>query len=221
MSSSLKLDWCSYEAAKYAVEKWHYSQAMPASKNVYVGVWEDEQFKGAIIFGLGSGNATNGQRFGLERMGQMAELTRVALRQHKTPVSRLVAIALKMLRRQSPNLRLVISMADPQQGHLGVIYQAGNWVYSGVTKPDVMYFSNGEWVHHRTATSRGSARGLPSKPLPPKHRYLMPLDDAMRAQILPLAKPYPKRATSIDGDATGLQPGQGGSSPTVALQEVN
>ena len=27
----------------------------------------------------------------------------------------------------------------------------------------------------------------------PKHRYALPLDDAMRAQIAPLAKPYPKR----------------------------
>ena len=29
--------------------------------------------------------------------------------------------------------------------------------------------------------------------VPGKHRYIMPLDDAMRKQIEPLAKPYPKR----------------------------
>ena len=29
--------------------------------------------------------------------------------------------------------------------------------------------------------------------VPGKHRYLMPLDDEMRAKIAPLAKPYPKR----------------------------
>jgi hypothetical protein len=51
-----------------------------------------------------------------------------------------------------------------------------------------------------------------------KYRYLMPLDDAMRKQIEPLRKPYPKRAGSIGSDAPGLQPGEGGANPTSALQ---
>lgn len=186
---TLRLDWCSHQAAKYAVEHWHYSRTMPAGKNVYVGAWESAKFIGAVIFGMGSGNATNGTRFGLVRTGQMAELTRVALTEHKTPVSRIVAISLRMLRSQSPGLRLVISMADPKQGHHGGIYQAGGWVYTGTTKPDVQYFS---------------------------------LDAAMREQISPLAKPYPKRprAGSVDGDTSTFHEEEGGSIPTPALHEA-
>ncbi len=173
-----------------------------------------------MVFGLGSGNATNGTRFGLARNGELAELTRVALTKHKTPVSRIGAIAIRRLKKQSPGLRLLISMADPKQGHHGGIYQAGGWIYTGTTKPDVEYFSNGQWVHHRTATARGSAAGLPSRPLPPKYRYLMPLDDAMREQIAPMAKPYPKRrAEGVDSDTPGIQPGEGGAVPTSALHE--
>ncbi len=52
-----------------------------------------------------------------------------------------------------------------------------------------------------------------------KYRYLYPLDAAMRAQILPLAQPYPKRATSIQ-DAPAVQTGEGGATPTVALQRL-
>ena len=33
-------------------------------------------------------------------------------------------------------------------------------------------------------------------PLPGKHRYVMPLDAAMRAQCATLAQPYPKRGRS-------------------------
>lgn len=190
---TLKLDWCSHAAAKYAVEHWHYSGCMPAGRNVYIGVWEDDRFIGTVLFGLGSGNSTNGKAYGLASSHDMAELTRVALTAHKVPVSKIVSIAMKMLKKQSPGLRLLISMADPAHGHAGGIYQAMNWFYTGVTKPDVMYFSRGEWVHHRTATARGSAKGLPSKKLPPKHRYLYPLDDDMRRQIEPLRQPYPKR----------------------------
>lgn len=40
----------------------------------------------------------------------------------------------------------------------------------------------------------------------------------MRKQIDLLRKPYPKRAGSIDSDATGIQPEEGGAVPTPALQ---
>jgi len=50
-----------------------------------------------------------------------------------------------------------------------------------------------------------------------KYRYAMPLDPEMRARILPLAQPYPKRAGSIGADAPVHQTGEGGSTPTPAL----
>jgi hypothetical protein len=51
-----------------------------------------------------------------------------------------------------------------------------------------------------------------------KHRYLMPIDNEMRKRILPLAKPYPKRAGSDTKDTADLQSAKGGSTPTPALQ---
>lgn len=216
----LKLDWCSHEAAKFAVERWHYSRRLSKSRNAYIGVWEEGQFIGVVVFGIGSGNVTNGTRYGLADAREMAELTRVALTKHKSPVSRIVAVALRMVKKQSPGIRLVISLADPVEGHVGGIYQAGNWLYTGTSKPDVMYYSRGEWVHHRTATSRGSAKGLPSKPMPPKYRYLMPLDDEMREKLKPLAKPYPKRACESADGGTSVPTERGGSIPTRTLEVV-
>lgn len=218
--ATLRLDWCSYEAAKYAVEHWHYSGSMSSARNVYVGVWENEKFIGVVIFGIGSGNSTNGKQYGLKRITEVAELTRVALNNHDAPVSRIVSIAIKMMQKQSPGIRLVVSMADPLQGHVGSIYQAMNWIYVGQTKSDVMYFSRGEWRHHRTVTSRGSAAGLPSKQLPPKHKYLYPLDPAIREQIASLAKPYPKRAASADSGTSGDQSEGSGATPTAALNRA-
>ena len=105
----------------------------------------------------------------------------------------MVAIAVRILKAQSPKLRMIISFADPAQGHHGGIYQAGNWVFTGDTAPDYEYFVGGKWVHHRTATSKRTLTGLQSRKLPCKHRYLMPLDKEMKDQIEPLRKPYPKR----------------------------
>jgi hypothetical protein len=56
--------------------------------------------------------------------------------------------------------------------------------------------------------------------LPGKHRYLYPLDKRMRRQLTPLAKPYPKRAPEASvGDASPVQGGEGGSTPTPALRD--
>ena len=59
MSSSpnkpvLKLDWCSHEAARWAVEHWHYSKSMPTPPVVKIGVWEDERFIGVVLFSRGA-----------------------------------------------------------------------------------------------------------------------------------------------------------------------
>ena len=50
-----------------------------------------------------------------------------------------------------------------------------------------------------------------------KHRYLMPLDKEMKKQILPLAKPYPKRASSETRDTPSDQLGKAGARPSDAL----
>lgn len=158
---------------------------------------------------------------------EMCELARIALTSHKATVSRILAIAIKMLNKQSSGIQLIVSFADPGQGHNGSIYQAGNWLYTGQSKAAPEWFHNGKWKHNREMTSGAFGRGakvphyrdLPSRTVPGKHRYLMPLDAEMRARILPLAKPYPKRPSSIAVDASGHQPEEEGSSPIGGLQE--
>ena len=230
---SLRLDWCSHEAAKYAVEKWHYSGVMQAGKCSKVGVWEDERFIGSVIFTAGSGSTTKwASRVGLQRE-QMAELARVALTTHVAPVSKIIAIALRLLKKQSPGLRLLVSYADPREGHHGGIYQAGNWVYVGDTPSDVRFVDASGKEHHPRMVSNsgvkisfGAAKRVPKVAacrkveVPGKHKYLMPLDAEMRERILPLARPYPKRVGSDTGDTATVQVAEGGLTPTPTLQHA-
>lgn len=227
---ALKLDWCDYKAARYAVEHWHYSKALPTPPLVKVGVWEDGRFIGCVLFGRGATNNL-GKPYGLLTT-EVCELVRIALASHRTPVSRVMAMAIRLLRQQCPGTRLIVSFADPEQGHLGTVYQATNWVYSGQSEGyDKFRTPDGRIWHPRQVSSTGvkrqygEARRVPviarceRVPVMGKHRYLLPLDDAMRAQLAPLARPYPKRpcATSIDSDAPVTHTGDGGAIPTVAL----
>jgi len=218
MSSSskteLRVDWASHEAAKYACEHWHYSGCLPAGKIVKVGVWEDGKFIGVILFSRGA-TPHIASPYQLTQY-EVCELTRIALCGHKTPVSRVLSIALKFLKRFSPGVRLVVSYADKDQNHHGGIYQATNWVYTGLQNADSRgaFIVKGKKVHPRSIGAMGGVQSLDwiRKNLDPnakeyitqgKHKYLMPLDDEIRAKIQPLAQPYPKRAKQATTGSTG------------------
>lgn len=76
-------------------------------------------------------------------------------------------------------------------------------------------------MHKRTANALfGTIKGMMKSPIMWKHKYLMPLDSEMRNQILPLSKPYPKRAGSDTLDTPANHAGEGGSLPTPALHSL-
>lgn len=223
----LKLGWCSYPAARHAVIRWHYSHRMPVGKIVRVGAWEDGRFIGCVIFGRGATNSI-GKPYGLSQT-QICELVRVALDQHATPTSRIVAIALKLLRQRCPGLRLIVSYADSGQGHHGGIYQAGGWIHTGESRA-VSIRLHGQICHARSVGMKyGTHRmawlrqHVDSQAAPvadsAKYKYLMPLDAEMRKQVHALAKPYPKRAGSETGDTSAFQAEEGGPIPTPALPQ--
>jgi hypothetical protein len=107
MKPVLKIDWATHEAAKYAVENWHYSESMPAGKLVKVGAWENGKFIGVVLFGRGANNNI-GKPYKLDQTAA-CELVRIALTNHITPVSKIAAIAIRFLKVNSPGLRLIIS----------------------------------------------------------------------------------------------------------------
>lgn len=221
----LRLDWCSHEAAKYAVEKWHYSHKLPLGRSLRVGAWEGGQYIGCIVFSHGANNNLL-KPYGLTAH-QGCELIRIALSpNHAWEVSRIGRIALSFLSKGCPGLQLVVSFADPGHSHHGGIYQAMGWVYAGKTAGDTEYFIDGQWRKQRVFRSSEWSkysgidyRNLTKRSTEPKHRYLMPLDDDMRKQIEPLRKPYPKRAGSAVGGTSPDQGGRGGSIPTPALSD--
>lgn len=215
----LKIDWATHEAAKYACENWHYSKCLPPQKSAKFGVWENQRFIGCVIYGVGA-TSDLVKKYGL-KMEEGCELVRVALTKHQSPVSKILSVTLKILKRHFSGLRLVVSFADPNQGHHGGIYQASGWIFTGNSAASDEYIYKGKRWHGRAF--RNDHKGMEKHPDvqivkgSSKHRYLMPLDTETRKKVLPLSKPYPKRAGSDTTDTAGLQPAEGGSIPTPAL----
>lgn len=182
----LKCAWASHEAAKWACEHWHYSKCLPAGKLFKVGAWEDGRYIGVVIFSRGA-NSGLGRPYGLEQT-ECVELTRIALRDHRHFVSEIMACAIKKLHETNPGLRLIVSYADPEHGHIGAIYQATNWIFDGYSHASEEYIVNGKRIHGRSLrskkpknmTTKQYARTIdPSFKVitgSSKYRYLMPLD---------------------------------------------
>lgn len=198
-SSKLYLAPVGFKAANLACQNWHYAGVIPAGKRVMIGVWERGKYKGAIIFSRGHANIT--RDFNLER-DQVCELSRVALREHDAPVTKIIAIALTMLKQRTPSMRLIVSYADTDQGHNGTIYKAGNWLYLGMIKSDPNYFYKGKRIHRRGLSPTGLKKRYgriervykQSECLRveagPKHKFIMPLDNQIRQAMMPRVQPY-------------------------------
>lgn len=192
---SLKIDWATHEAAKFACKNWHYSGKIPVNKLVKIGAWEDGKFIGVIIFGMGA-SAVLHHQFKVSRF-ECCELVRVAFTRHVTPISRIIAIALKFLRKSNPNLKVVVSFADPAEGHHGGIYQAGGWIFTGTSADTIEYFYNGDWRHVTDVFKRltpDQVKKLRKRSKKGKYRYVKAFDDKILERVEKSRKPYPKRA---------------------------
>ena len=195
-----------YTAAKYACEHYHYSKATPVTQFVY-NIWNDEdEWCGVVIYGAGANHNIASPYDKLQ--GQVVELERVALngKQGHGRTSECVAKTLDALKKEAPYIDMVVSYADLDQNHFGTLYQATNWIYTGLTNAGNRgaFIIKGKKMHQKTVYSKGwkdSVLWLRENVDPyasefitkGKHKYLYPMTKRMRKRLLLLSVPYPKK----------------------------
>ena len=166
------------------------------------GAYRGAELIGVVTYGVpGSPHLCRGL-CGEEMAERVLELNRLCCENSKNVASTLVGRSLRLL----PKPSVVVSYADTAQGHVGYIYQATNFLYTGAaTAHDCEYLINGKKVHARTLTGRGitaprewaKANGIEMVQPKPKHRYVFPCGNKkQRAEIVAALRyslePYPK-----------------------------
>lgn len=119
------------EAREY-IATYHYTKTFPDStKFVFAGFYQNS-LAGIICYGMGASKNQYTSLIKDIKKGQYLELTRLWSHDNmpKNTESKLIAESIKMLPSQ---YKLVISFADPTQGHVGTIYQATSWLYCGMS----------------------------------------------------------------------------------------
>lgn len=103
---------------------------------------------------------------GVEYKSNVIELNRV-VNISKTPTSKLLSAALRLLKGHGDFI--VVSYADTAMGHVGTIYQATNFMYSGKTQSRTdKYVTGGKHSRHYKEADQGEFRVVRSA----KHRYI-------------------------------------------------
>lgn len=187
----------SYELVKTVLAEAHYAKR-PGSTSVRLGMWIEDELAGVVTYGTiprPNSRAICGSQF----QAQVLELTRLALYDWAPPNSESVLIAESMrhLRQERPDIRILISYADSRYQHVGTIYQATNWIYTGASTGDVVYqCDDGRTLHPRTVgwTPTTPGRWIPAGN---KHRYVFFLGSGAQKRVLRRALrwpalPYPK-----------------------------
>lgn len=181
----------SYEDTKPFILGIHYARRMPCVQYAF-GMFEGGVLIGCVTYGQPASPSLCKGIAGETNRCNVLELNRLVFLPEYNGGNRasfLVGRSLKML----PNYTFVVSYADfGGWGHVGYVYQATNFIYTGMTKARTdIYSESGHARHYSKAEKRRQNRTA-------KHRYVYLVgSNRERKQMMnemryPIVRDYPK-----------------------------
>lgn len=164
------------EIPPYLTHEWllnkHYLHRLPSIQNAF-GIYDsDKVLQGVCTFGMPASNDLCECICGEQYKSLVIELNRVVINDNlpKNMVSYFIGHAMKLL----PKPSIIVSYSDTSMGHHGYIYQALNFIYTGLSEPNKDKVIIGmEGIHSRHNYDNGMGKfEFTYKERPRKHRYV-------------------------------------------------
>ena len=194
----MRLEIAGKQALKYSCLNFHYAKVLPAGYIGYSVFNYKNEWCGCILFSKGSCPYLGSGFTNIN--GEIVELVRVALNGKQEKTSKALSIAIRLFKKKNPHIKAIISFADKGQNHLGILYQATNWIYLGESKSiNTDYFYNGKWRHSRALNNKKLEfrKTLIKRKRSGKYKYIYPFDNEIRKLAEKIKKPYPKNASIV------------------------
>lgn len=132
----LEISPCGLAQVRRFVEENHYSHNV---NGVKISHCFRVEFGGKLVGGVifGALSTTAWKRFA-DTEEKVLELRRLVLLDEagRNSESRVIGWCLRWIKKYAPTIEVVVSYADPVQGHSGIIYRASNFKYLGVSSDD-------------------------------------------------------------------------------------
>jgi hypothetical protein len=211
-----------YDAAMSLVVENHYLHrkcpcekafGLFSKKEKSSGLFADERLCGCVVYGTPSSAPLRKGICGESESDNVLELTRLWI-EDGTPSnveSYLIGNTLKKLHKE-----IIVSYAEIAQGHTGVIYQATNWIYTGLSAKRTNWTVEGLDRHSQTLADKYTAKEIREiygdkfslQPRGRKHRCVFfnatkKRKKALHKKLRYAVKPYPK-AEAITGQWENL-----------------
>jgi hypothetical protein len=189
------------ETYQWLLEK-HYAKRIPQIMHSF-GLYVDGALKGVVTYGIPASPALCMGICGKEYSDKVLELNRLCLMENnKNESSFLVSHSIQLL----PKPTIVVSYADTSQGHVGYVYQATNFLYTGLSANRVDWTIKGmEHKHSKTISDGMTLESIKEKygddfyytERSRKHRYIFfhgsKTDKKIMRKLLKYnIEPYPK-----------------------------
>lgn len=172
----------------------HYAHRLPSISYAY-GLFDGEEMIGCCTYGSPASPSLVKGICGGQFMKNIIELNRLVLRYNrKNEASYLVSKSLALL----PRPKVVVSYADTAQKHVGIVYQATNFLFTGTTKPRTDIDTGEKHSRHYEGITDYSKRKYRSA----KHRYVIFLGSKVECKRMKKAlkykiQDYPKASNQI------------------------
>ena len=186
----------SFECREWLMYK-HYARRM-CSISYAFGLFDNQNIlQGVCTFGSPPSRALCIGVCGEANANKVYELNRFIINDNeKNIASFFISRALKIL----PNDLIIVSYSDTSMGHHGYIYQATNWIYTGLSaKRTERYDIENPHLHSKSVTERKGVdyQSLAIRERPRKHRYIYFTGTRTQRRHLRKAlnykeQPYPK-----------------------------
>lgn len=192
------------EAMAVVVEKHYLHRKAPCS--AAFGLFNAERLMGVVCYGTPSSAPLRKGIAGPENACNVIELTRLWVDDAvpRNGESFLIGGTLPLCGKE-----IVVSFAEIQQGHVGIVYQATNWLYTGLSAKRTNWTVDGIDRHCQTLADKYTALQIREKygdkfslqERPRKHRYIYfnakgrrrnELVNCLRYALLPYPKMFPK-----------------------------
>ena len=137
------------------------------------GVYFNSELVGCISYGIPNAREIKGI-YSEKEMPQWFEIKRLALSDDcpKNSESRVIAITLRLIRKSCPHILGVITYADTEAGHTGIIYRAAGFEYRGLTAPKTDLFIDGVKVGKKGQYFRSEKEREEWRPRSRKHLFV-------------------------------------------------
>lgn len=145
---------CDRNEIKPFIETWHYSKSINGLKSNYCfKLINQETIIGAIIYGK-IGMANVWKKYASNE-NDLLELRRLCCIDDtpKNTESYFIGFTLRWLKKNTKH-KLVISYADSNYNHTGVIYKASNFKFVGMTNPGRVIVFNNKLYHDKTIRTK-------------------------------------------------------------------